>query len=232
MDPIYLLFALPAVLLVMYAQGKIQSTYNKYAEIPNSAGASGAEVAQLLLQREGLASEVALEGSPGRLSDHYDPQNNILRLSPDIARGASVASMAVTAHEVGHALQDRDNYLWLKIRTGMVPLLKIGSTLGYLLFITGLVMGSNGLALLGVLLFSGGALFSLATLPVELNASNRAMRMLEQHGLIRTEEDRKQARTVLNAAALTYVAAAAQALALLLYFVFRGMGAGGRRRLV
>lgn len=229
MDPLYLCFALPAILLVMVAQGRVQSAYNKYAAVPNQAGVSGAEVARLLLSREQLPS-VEVQMTPGKLSDHYDPQQDILRLSPDIARGTSIAALAVTAHEVGHALQDRDNYTWMKIRTGLVPLLNIGSTLGYLVFAAGLMMGSRELAFLGILAFSGGAFFSLATLPVEFNASSRAMAMLEQHGLIRSEEDRRQARDMLNAAALTYVAGAAQALSTLLYFVFRALGAGSRRR--
>ncbi len=228
-DPFYLILSLPAVLLVMYAQGRVQSAYNKYSEIPNQVRLTGAEVARLLLNNERLPS-IAVEITPGKLSDHYDPQQNILRLSPEIAQEASIASLAVTAHEVGHALQDRDDYAWMKVRTGLVPLLNIGSTLGYLLFLGGLFLGSSGLALIGVLAFSGGAFFSLVTLPVEFNASTRAMQMLEANNLIRSEEDRKQARDMLNAAALTYVAGAAQALATVLYFVFRVLGAGSRRR--
>ncbi|MBA3530491.1 MAG: zinc metallopeptidase [Ardenticatenales bacterium] len=228
-DPLYLLLALPALLLVSYAQWRVQSTYNKYAEVPNGSGMSGFEVAKLLLNKEQLPT-VGLEVTPGKLSDHYDPQGNILRLSPDIGQRASVAAMAVTAHEVGHALQDRDNYSWMKVRTGVVPLLKIGSTLGYLMFIAGLMVGSTWLAILGVLAFSGGAFFSLVTLPVELNASTRAMAMLESNGLLRNEEERKQANDMLRAAALTYVAGAAQALSSLLYFLFMALGAGSRRR--
>lgn len=228
-DPLYLLFALPAFLLVMYAQGRVQQAYNKYSEIPNSVGMTGAEVAQVLLQREQLAS-VQLEVTPQQLGDHYDPGKDILRLSPNVAREPSIAALAVTAHEVGHALQDRDNYGWMLVRTGLVPLLKVASTLGYLLFFAGILLGMPSLTILGIIGFSGGALFSLVTLPVEFNASQRAMKMLEDNNLIRSDTDREQARSMLNAAALTYVAGAAQALATVLYLVFRVMGMGSRRR--
>lgn len=229
-DPLYFILALPAILLVTYAQWRVQSSHNRYSAIANQAGLTGFEVAQILLNREQLAEAVQLELTEAKLSDHYDPQNNILRLSPTVGQQASMAALAVSAHEVGHALQDRDNYGWMKLRTGIVPLLNVASTLGYLMFLGGLLLGYSGLALLGVLAFSGGALFSLVTLPVEFNASSRAMKMLEAHGLLRGEEERAQAKDMLRAAALTYVAGAAQALTSLLYFLFLALGAGGRRR--
>jgi Zn-dependent membrane protease YugP len=227
-DPMYFVFILPAALLAMYAQYRVKSAYTKWAQVRNSRNLTGHEVASVLLPREQLQN-VALEQSPGELSDHYDPAQNILRLSPAVASQPTIASMSITAHELGHAEQDRDGYIWMKLRSGIVPFIGIGSTIGYLVFIGGLMMQINALAWIGVLMVSGGAIFALVTLPVEMNASVRAMRMLNENGLIQNEEERRASRDMLSAAALTYVAAAAQALSVILYYVFILMGNNRRR---
>jgi Zn-dependent membrane protease YugP len=181
------------------------------------------EAAELLIRQNGLQGRVSVQGTPGRLSDHYDPRNRTLFLSTEVARGASVASLGITAHELGHALQHSLNYGPLNFRMAIVPLVNIGSTLGYIVFFLGFclatqVEGSSIIMWLGILLLSGTALFSLVTLPVEFDASNRAMKMLEASGLM-VPQELQGARAVLSAAAWTYVAAAASTLLNLLYFV-------------
>lgn len=231
-DPLYLLFTIPAALLALFAQWRVRSTYSRWAQVRNSRGVTGADVAQILLPRERL-SNVRVEVTPGQLSDHYDPSSDVLRLSPEIAQQPSVASMAVAAHEIGHAAQDRDNYTWMKVRSGIVPFINIGSTLGYLVFFVGLMMQNTlgtSIAWIGVILLSAGMIFALVTLPVELDASNRGMQMLVQYDVILNEEERRAARDMLNAAALTYIAAAAQAVMTVLYYVFILLGSQSRSR--
>ena len=223
-DPLYFVFALPALALVMFAQWKVQSSYKKYAKVPNMMRASGLEVAQKLLHANGLA-HINIQPSRGELSDHYDPAAKTLNLSQGVANNASVASLAIVAHEVGHAVQDATAFGLLRLRTAIVPLANLGSTLGYILFAVGLFMQFSGLVWVGIAFFSAAVVFTLVTLPVELDASNRAMKMLQANGLVSTEES-GSARSMLNAAALTYVAALAQALSQLLYMLFR---AGGSR---
>jgi uncharacterized protein len=224
-DPMYYLFALPALLLGFYAQHKVRSTYNKYQNVRNRANMTGYEAAERLLRINGL-HHVNIKETSGQLSDHYDPRNKLLALSTGVARSPSVAALGIVAHEVGHAMQDHQGYVPLKIRAGMVPAVHLGSWLGPILFIVGMLFPVGNLSLIGLLLFSSTLVFSLVTLPVEFNASRRAVAMLDQGGLINTEE-KNAARQVLNAAALTYVAAAAQALSTILYYVFL---MGGRRR--
>lgn len=221
-DPMYFVFALPPLLLALWAQAKVKSAYSKYSEIRNMANVSGAQVAQILLRDKGLMG-IAIEMTPGELSDHYDPRGKTLRLSEGVYRTPSVAAMGIVAHEVGHAVQDSVGYMPLKLRGALVPAVNLGSTLGYLFFFAGLVIGMTGLAWLGVGLFSLGLVFALVTLPVEFNASNRALALLRSNGLVSVEEY-KGAEAVLQAAALTYVAAVAQALGNLLYFVWILMG--------
>lgn len=220
-DPLYFVFAGPALLLALYAQYKVKSTYAKYAEVATYAGRPGIDVARRLLDSLGLY-HVQIERVPGDLSDHYDPSSKVLRLSDSNYDNYSVAAVGVVAHEVGHAVQDAQNYAPLRWRAGLVPVVNIGSTLGYILFFVGLFIIPQ-LAWLGVALFSTAAIFALVTLPVEFNASNRALQLLSNNGLV-TSEERGQAKAVLNAAALTYVAALAQALSTLLYFLFILMG--------
>jgi len=195
--------------------------------VRNRAGLTGVQVAQRLSERLGMY-DLKLKGVQGQLTDHYDPRNNVLSLSRDIAQSPTVASMAITAHELGHAQQDKENYLPMKIRSAMVPAVNIGTSLGWILILIGLLLNLGNLAWMGVFAFSAGAIFSIATLPVELNASKRAKNMLAQSGIIQSEEERKGVSQVLNAAALTYVAAIASSVMQLLYFA--SLVGGGRRR--
>jgi len=221
-DPRYLIFALPALLLAFYAQWRVKSAYGRYRKMANSRGLRGAEIAQILLRSAGLES-VQIQQTPGQLSDHYDPGKNILRLSPQVAQEASVASMGIVAHEVGHAMQDYSNYAPLRVRSGLVPVVQIGSWLGPIVFLVGFFLsgltGSTTIAWLGLFLFAGTAVFSLVTLPVEFNASKRALNLLRTYGIADGRE-LQGAKAVLDAAALTYVAALAQSLSTLLYYVF------------
>jgi uncharacterized protein len=228
-DPMYFVFLVPAMLLTLYAQSRVRSAYSKWSQVRNSKNVTGVDVAKVLLPREQLTG-VRLEMVQRELGDHYDPANNILRLSPSIAQEPSIAAMSVTAHEIGHAEQDQEGYLWMKLRSGIVPLVSLGSSLGYLVFMAGLFGQIPALAWVGILLVSGGMIFSLITLPVEFDASNRAMRMLEENGFFSNEEEQRSARDMLNSAALTYVAGAAQAVLTILYYVFLLMGSSGRRR--
>jgi uncharacterized protein len=227
-DPMYFVFALPALLLAFYAQAKVQSAFNKYSQMPNRRNLTGQEAARYLLSAGQLS--VSVEGSQGQLSDHYDPRAKILRLSPQVAMQSSVAALGVVAHEVGHALQDNDGYVPLRLRSGLVPVVNLGSWLGPIIFFIGLFFAPRtNLAWVGVILFALSAVFALVTLPVELDASRRAMQLLTNTGLVAGEEERKGVSSVLNAAALTYVAAVAQALSTLLYYVFILIGFGRRR---
>lgn len=217
-DPMYLVFALPALLLALYAQFKVQSAYRKYSRIPNTRGVTGLEAAQWLLQANGLG-HISVEGAPGQLTDHYDPRRKVLRLSRGVAHSRSIAALGIVAHEVGHAVQDARAYAPLRLRSGLVPVVTLGSWLGPILFILGILIGLTNLAWLGVIFFSGSVVFALITLPVEWDASNRALRMLRSYGLVGSQ-DLEGAKKVLSAAALTYVAALAQAISTLLYYLF------------
>ena len=231
-DPSYIIFMLPAFLLVMLAQIWVSSTYRKWSQVGNSNNISGMEAARNLLSHGNL-HQVTLEGAQGRLSDHYDPRSQILRLSPAVSQGKSIASLAIAAHEIGHALQDNEDYLPLRFRAAIVPAVNLGSNLGWILILIGLfIRGALGtqLAWIGVAAFALGAVFSFATLPVELNASARAQALLTTSGLIRTEEDQRGVKAVLNAAAFTYIAALAAALLQLLYYISLVSGISGRRR--
>ena len=226
-DPTYWVFALPALLLGLIAQALVQSRYRKYLRVPNAAGITGAEAARRLMRSAGLYLEV--EGAPGELSDHYDPRSKVLRLSRGVATRASVASVAIVAHEVGHAEQDAQSYLPMRLRSGLVPVVSFSSWLGPILFFAGLLLNLTNLAWLGILAFSAAALFALVTLPVEINASRRGLRLLEESDVLAGQAERQGARKVLSAAALTYVAALAQAVSTLLYYTFL-LGGRGRRR--
>lgn len=215
---LYLLFALPALLLGLYAQLKVQSAFSKYSRIRTWRGLTGAQAARYLLDAFGLY-DVRVEEVGGFLTDHYDPTRKVLRLSPAVARTPSVAAVGVAAHEAGHALQHAQGYWALQLRTAVVPGVQIGSWLGPIIFMLGLLMNSFSLAWLGVILFSAVVVFALITLPVEFDASRRAKRVLVEQGIISREELRGVSE-VLDAAALTYVAAAVQAISTLLYYAF------------
>jgi len=227
-DPMYFVFALPALLLAFYAQFKVQSAYRKYLQVRNQRGMTGLEVARYLLSANGLG-HVSVEGAQGYLSDHYDPRSKTLHLSPQVAQSGSVAALGIVAHEVGHAAQDARGYAPLRVRSGLVPVVNFGSWLGPILFFIGLLMGYTKLAWVGVLFFAGAAVFAVITLPVEFNASRRALQMLTTNGLVVSSSEAKGAKQVLDAAALTYVAALAQALSTLLYYVFLLTGFSRRR---
>jgi len=217
-DPMYFVFALPALLLALYAQAKVRSAVGKYSQVYTSRGVTGAQVARFLLDSEGLHN-VRVEETQGFLSDHYDPRSKVLRLSPEVYRGQTVAAAGIAAHEMGHALQDAKGYAPLALRSAMVPAVQFGSFLGPLIFIAGLLMQFTSLAWIGVILFAGTALFALVTLPVEFDASRRAKQLLVSRGVL-VGGEMEGVNSVLNAAALTYVAAAAQAISTLLYYVF------------
>jgi hypothetical protein len=222
----YLLFMAPAFLLMMLASWYVRSAYNKWSKVPSSSRLTGAQAAQRLVS-SGALYGVKIEGVGGNLSDHYDPRTKTLRLSQGVANNASVAAVAIAAHELGHAMQDAEDYMPLRLRAALVPMVNIGSWLGWILIMVGLFLNLLDLAWLGVLVFSGGALFALATLPVELNASARAKQLLSETGIVQTEQERRGVNNVLNAAALTYVAALLTSVLQLLYFASM---IGGRRR--
>lgn len=228
-NPYYLIFMVPAFLLMLATQWYVNSAYRKWSQVRASSRATGAEAAERLMRYGGL-SQVRIESVAGNLSDHYDPREKVLRLSNGVYRGNSVAALAIAAHELGHAMQDQEGYVPLRFRAALVPAVNIGSTLGWILILIGLFLGFTQLAWVGVIVFSGGALFALATLPVELNASARAKRLLAESGLIMGEDERSGVNHVLNAAALTYVAALITAVMQLLYYVMLITGMGGRRR--
>jgi Zn-dependent membrane protease YugP len=224
-DPSYLCFMAPAFILMALASWYVRSAYNKWSRVQASSRLTGAQAAQRLVSTGALYG-VRIEGVGGNLSDHYDPRTKTLRLSQGVANNASVAAVAIAAHELGHAMQDAEDYLPLRFRAALVPMVNIGSWLGWILIMVGLVLNILNLAWLGVLVFSGGALFALATLPVELNASARAKQLLYQTGIIQSEQEQRGVNNVLNAAALTYVAGLLTAVLQLLYFASL---VGGRR---
>ena len=228
-DPTYLCFMAPGFLLVLLASWYVNSAYNKWSQVRVRSGLTGAQAAQRLISSGGL-SGVTIQGIGGNLTDNYDPRTKVLNLSQGVANVPSVASVAIAAHELGHAMQDNDGYLPLRFRAALVPAVNIGSWLGWIMIFAGLLLRMTNLAWLGVLVFSGGAIFALATLPVELNASARAKELLATTGIIAGEDEQAGVNSVLNAAALTYVAGLAAALLQLLYFVSLVSGMGGRRR--
>lgn len=214
-DPLYFVFAIPALLLAMWAQWKVQSTFKKYAQVPTSTGVNGIQTAQVLINQNALS--VGVTSIAGQLTDHYDPRTKTVALSQS-SQMNSVASVAVVAHELGHAMQDKENYGPLKLRGAIVPAVQLGGWAGPLLFMAGLIFSWQPLITLGLIAFGIAALFAIITLPVEFDASRRALAMLQSNSLL-TSDELSGAKKVLDAAALTYVAAAAQAISQLLYFL-------------
>jgi uncharacterized protein len=204
LDPTMILL-IPAIIMAAYAQSKVKSTFNKYLKIRNSYGHTGYEIARRILDANGL-QDVPVELVGGRLSDHYDPRKRVLRLSQDVYNSNSLASVGVAAHECGHAIQHLEGYAPLIVRNAIAPVASIGSQASWLFIIGGLVFGFVGLIDIGILLFSAAVAFQVITLPVEFNASTRAIALLEGNGLVPSNEI-GPAREVLRAAALTYVAA-------------------------
>lgn len=214
-DSTYILL-IPAIILTLFAQAKVKSAYRKYSGVPNQRGITGMQAARRILDANGLG-HVSIEMIPGTLSDHYDPRGCVMRLSADVYNGTSVAAVSIAAHESGHAVQHATGYGLLKLRNTIVPVVNIASKLSWPLLIIGLVIASAGsistgylLFDLGVLFFAGVVVFHLVTLPVELNASKRAIIQMQQLGIVGFDEVRGS-KKVLSAAALTYVAALATA---------------------
>ena len=203
-DPTYIIL-IPAILLSIYAQSKIQSTYNKFQGVRSLKNYSGYDAAHRLLMKNGL-SDVSIELTNGRLTDHYDPRSKVLRLSNDIYYGTSIASLGVAAHEVGHAIQHARGYFPLQIRNILVPVASFGSKFSWILLLIGILVGNPTFITFGIYLFAGIVLFQIITLPVEFNASSRAVYELAETGII-IDEEKAPVKKVLNAAALTYVAA-------------------------
>lgn len=222
-DPIYLLFVLPGMLLGLWAQRKVQGNFNKYSKVALSHPMTGSQVARKLLDSNGLY-DVAVEESQGFLTDHYDPRGKVLRLSPGVYRSQSVAAAGIAAHEMGHAMQDARGYAPLMLRSALVPAAQFGSSLYIWPIMAGFLLGIAELAWVGVILLGASVLFSLVTLPVEFDASRRAKKLLVSNGML-FEDELRGVNKVLDAAALTYVAAFIASLGTLLYFVFRLMGA-------
>jgi uncharacterized protein len=227
-DPNYLMYMLPALIITMVASMYVRSAYNRWSRVATRSGLTGAQAAQRLINNGGLYG-VQIQGIGGKMSDNYDPRTKVLRLSAGVGNSNSVAALAIAAHELGHAMQDAEDYFPLRLRAAMVPAVNIGSNLGWLLIMIGLFLRISQVAWLGVLAFALGAVFALATLPVEFDASSRAKRLLADTGLITGEEERRGVNAVLTAAALTYVAALVTAILQLFYF--SGLAGGmGRRR--
>jgi Zn-dependent membrane protease YugP len=227
LDPTYMLFMIPAFILMLIAQGYVNGAYKKWSRISTRSQFTGAKAAERLISAGGL--NVTVDGVRGKLTDNYDPRHKVLHLSEGVYNSSSVAALAIAAHELGHAMQDRDGYFPLQLRAALVPAVNIGSYLGWILIFIGLLLRQTPLAWVGVLVFSGGAIFALATLPVELNASARAKALLTDTGMIIGDDERRGVNNVLNAAALTYIAALFTAVLQLLYFVSLVGGLGRRR---
>jgi uncharacterized protein len=225
-DPYWLLIAIPTLLLSFWASWNVKATFNKYSRVASRRGWTGAEAARQLIERRG-AQGVRVEETPGFLSDHYDPKAKVLRLSPDVYHGRSLAALGVAAHEAGHAIQDAMNYGPLNFRSLIVRPAMIGSNLGTTIAGLGLMAQSTGMVWVGVVMFAAFVLFTLVTLPVEFDASNRAVAALEASGMIEPFEV-PGTRAVLRAAAMTYVASAVSAIMQLLYFLWRAGILGGR----
>lgn len=216
-DPTYFLFVGPALLLAFYAQFKVKSAYGKWTKVRNARGYTGLDAAQAILRPEGLY-DVSVAGVPGVLTDHYDPRSKKLGLSAGVAQQPSVASLAIVAHEIGHALQDHQGYAPLKLRGAIVPAVQVSAWVAPALFFIGLLFNLTQLAWVGVAFFGASVVFALVTLPVEFDASRRALRLLQTYQLADGAE-LKGAKAVLDAAALTYIAALAQTLMTMLYYV-------------
>jgi Zn-dependent membrane protease YugP len=224
-DPRYFIIVGPAMLLALYAQMKVKGAYSRYSRVGTARGYSGAQAAARILERAGIG-DVKIEMVKGWLSDHYDPARKVLRLSPDVYQGQSVASVGIAAHEAGHALQHASAYAPLQIRSMLVPISSFGSWLAWPMIFLGLILSLTPLAMVGLVLFTVLVAFQLITLPVEFNASARAKAALTDTGILVNPQESAGVSSVLNAAALTYVAATVTAVAELLYFVM--LFSGGR----
>ncbi len=218
-DPLYMLFALPALVLSLIAQAKVKSTFSKFSKVAARSRMTGASAAECLLHRAGIY-DVRVEHVDGVLTDHYDPGHKVLRLSESVYGSESLSAIGVACHEAGHAIQHARAYAPLAIRSAIVPLVNIGSQAGVFIILIGAALGLMGLAKIGVVLFSTTVLFALVTLPVEWDASSRAKALMVSAGIVSPAEE-KSAASVLNAAFLTYIAAAVSSIGTLLYYLMR-----------
>ncbi len=218
LSPTYLMYMIPAFILMAITSWYVKAAYNKWSRVAAGSRFTGSEATKRLINSSGLYG-VKVQTTPGEMTDHYDPRDKTVYLSNGVANSASVAALAIAAHELGHAQQDAEEYFPLKFRGVLVPLVNIGSNLGWILIMIGLFLQLTQLAWIGILVFSGGALFALVTLPVEFDASARARRMLADSGIIQTDAELRGVSNVLNAAALTYVAGLVTAVLQLLYYV-------------
>jgi len=226
-DPMYFLFIAPGLVLSLWASWRVKSNFNKYSKVRSSRGITGAEAAAELLRTASI-DDVKIVRTAGKLSDHYNPINKTLALSESVYDSSSIAAIGVATHEAGHAIQHAKHYGPLWVRSMLVPTANIGSSIGYIVMLIGLFMASTNMVLVGAVLFSMVLLFQIVTLPVEFDASRRAKALVVEHGIILPQE-REGVDRVLNAAALTYVAAAISTLLTLLYFLWRSGLIGGRR---
>jgi hypothetical protein len=229
LSPTYLLFMVPAFVLMIAVQWYVKSAFNRWSKVPSRSRVTGNQAAARLIQM-GALYDVRVEGVHGRMTDHYDPGHKVLRLSQGVYDSSSVAALAITAHEMGHAMQDKDGYFPLRFRAALVPAVNIGSYLGWILLTVGFIFRSPEFGWIGLFVFSLGAVFALATLPVEFNASKRARQLLIESGLINSDDEMGGVSHVLNAAALTYVAALVTAVLQILYYATMLIGMGGRSR--
>ncbi|WP_227936211.1 zinc metallopeptidase [Alkalihalobacillus deserti] len=219
---VFLIYFILLLIIPIWAQSRVKGAFRKYSKVHASSGLTGAQVARKILDENGLY-DVKVEETRGTLTDHYDPRSKVVRLSTDNYYGTSVAGAAVAAHEVGHAMQDAEEYAFLRFRHALVPVASFGSNASFFLILAGMLMGASGFILLGIFAMAAAVLFQLVTLPVEFNASSRAMEQIVSSGVIRNDEER-DTRKVLNAAALTYVAGALVALLELARFILMYIG--------
>ncbi|MBL8863252.1 MAG: zinc metallopeptidase [Planctomycetes bacterium] len=219
-DPLYWILVGPTMLLAVWASFRVKSTFHHFAQFGVRTGMTGAEAA-LAVARAGGALDVTIERHQGFLSDHYDPRSKTLRLSPDVYDGRSISSIAVAAHEAGHAIQHARSYAWLNFRSNMVPVASIGSSVWVWVLLAGMLMQQPMLTNLGILLFGFTVVFQIVTLPVEFDASNRAKAVLAASGIVSTQEEAVGVQKVLSAAAMTYVAGALTSVMTLLYLLLR-----------
>jgi Zn-dependent membrane protease YugP len=226
-DPMYFLFIAPGFALSLWASWRVKSNFKKYSKVRSSRGITGAEAAAELLRTASI-DDVKIVRTAGKLSDHYNPINKTLALSESVYDSSSIAAIGVATHEAGHAIQHAKHYGPLWVRSMLVPTANIGSSIGYFVMLIGLFMSSTNMVLVGAVLFSMVLLFQIVTLPVEFDATRRAKALVIEHGIILPQE-REGVDRVLNAAALTYVAAAVSTLLTLLYFLLRSGLLGGRR---
>ena len=215
-DPTYILL-IPAMIISFWAQQKINSAYSKYSRVRTMNGYTGQQVAQMILNEAGLY-DIRIEQVNSRLGDHYDPKSRVLRLSPEVYSGATIAAAGIAAHEVGHAIQHQQAYKPLVVRNSIVPVVNFSSNISWIIFVAGLLLSIKPLVTLGIILFSAAVVFQLITLPVEFNASNRALSILENRGILYGDEV-KGAAKVLDAAAMTYVAATLMAVSQLIRLI-------------